>query len=475
MHLDSITIYTSRVNSSQAEIGRNVSVIDAKRISELPVNSLDELLRYIPGIESQARNGFGVQADFIIRGSTYNQVLVVVDGIRMNDPLTGHFNAYIPVTPAEIERIEVLRGPASSIYGADAVGGVINIITKAFSQQNSENTGQAELLIGENNLRSVNAGGYLSKKNWQFSGGLQSNVSDGQRLPSGGYNYFKVHTVSASAGYRFDSVWKLAGRYGFAYRDFSAKYFYTRSPLDQSTEEVKNNWAQLQMVRDRQNKRSEFNLSYKQTSDVFEFNPDFPSVNSHITRLMLFQFNRSVQFNKVSLGWGIQVDNRSIESNDRGDHDDWHAGVYGILNYSGIENLMMNVSVRGDYDENYNFEISPQLNIAYSLGKWVLRGAAGRGIRAADYTERFISNNLPGPLTPGRNLGNPNLEAERSWTYEAGFDYYPVNGMRVVATVFRRSANNLIDYVIKNSGNIENNGNLENDAEYFYATNISNA
>ncbi|MEJ2004581.1 MAG: TonB-dependent receptor, partial [Cyclobacteriaceae bacterium] len=105
----------------------------------------------------------------------------------------------------------------------------------------------------------------------------------------------------------------------------------------------------------------------------------------------------------------------------------------------------------------------------------VLRGAAGRGIRAADYTERFISNNLPGPLTPGRNLGNPNLEAERSWTYEAGFDYYPVNGMRVVATVFRRSATNLIDYVITNSGNIGNNENLETDAEYFYATNISDA
>ncbi len=475
VELDSITVYTSRMNIPQTELGRNVSIIDAEQISKLPVSSIDELLRYIPGVEAQTRNGFGVQADFIIRGSTFNQVLVVVDGIRMNDPLTGHFNAYIPVTPAEIERIEVLRGPASSIFGADAVGGVINIITKTFSQEKTDNMGQVEILAGENQLRSVNAGGYFARNRWAFSGGIQSNVSDGQRLPEGTYNYFRVHTISASAGHRFENGWKLAGRLGFAYRDFAAQYFYTRSPLDRSVEEVKNSWAQVQLAKERGNKRSEFNISYKQTGDVFEFNPDFPSINSHTTRLMLFQYNRLVQLNNISIGWGIQADNRSIESNDRGDHNDWHAGVYGIANYSGIENLRMNLSVRGDYDENYDFEVSPQLNLAYGLGKWVLRGSVGRGIRAADYTERFISNNLPGPLTPGRNLGNPDLKAERSWTYEAGFDYFPVNNLRVVATVFRRSSDNLIDYVVTNSNNISNNENLEMDAEYFYATNISKA
>ena len=200
IELDSVTIYMSRMNMPQPELGRNVSVIDGKQLSQLPVSSIDELLRYIPGIESQTRNGFGVQADFIIRGSTFNQVLVVVDGVRMNDPLTGHFNSYIPVTPAEIERIEVLRGPASSIFGADAVGGVINIVTKTFSRQQSANSGTIEARFGENNLRTVNAGGYLAKDRWDFSAGLQSNVSDGQELPTGINNYFKVHTFSASAG-----------------------------------------------------------------------------------------------------------------------------------------------------------------------------------------------------------------------------------------------------------------------------------
>ena len=96
----------------------------------MPINSVDELLRQIPGLEIQSRGGFGVQSDLGIRGSTYNQVLVMIDGVRFNDPMTGHFNGYIPLGLSEIERIEVIKGPSSSIYGADAVGGVINIITK---------------------------------------------------------------------------------------------------------------------------------------------------------------------------------------------------------------------------------------------------------------------------------------------------------------------------------------------------------
>ena len=91
-----------------------------------------------PGVEVQSRGGFGVQGDIVMRGSTFTQVLILVNGMRLNDPLTGHFNSYIPVSMADIERIEILRGAASAMYGPDAVGGVINIISKTFSRKTTD-------------------------------------------------------------------------------------------------------------------------------------------------------------------------------------------------------------------------------------------------------------------------------------------------------------------------------------------------
>ena len=105
-----------------------------KQIQEYSFNSIDELLKLVPSIEIQSRGGFGNQSDLPLEGTTFNQTLVVLDGVRVNDPLTGHFSMYIPINPYEIYQVEIIRGAGSSIYGPDAVGGVINIVTKSFSK-----------------------------------------------------------------------------------------------------------------------------------------------------------------------------------------------------------------------------------------------------------------------------------------------------------------------------------------------------
>ena len=94
------------------ETGRNISIIRQEDIRNMPANTLDELLKFIPGIEVQQRGPQGAQSDIVIRGGTFQQVLVVIDGTRLNDPLTGHFNSYIPIHPREIDRIEILKGAA---------------------------------------------------------------------------------------------------------------------------------------------------------------------------------------------------------------------------------------------------------------------------------------------------------------------------------------------------------------------------
>ena len=113
--LDPVTVTGTLTEVNASNTGRNIFVLTGKDIAALPVRSMDELLRYIPGIEVQSRGAMGAQSDISMRGGTFQQVLVILDGLRLNDPNTGHFTGYIPVSPDEIDKIEVLKGPSAAI------------------------------------------------------------------------------------------------------------------------------------------------------------------------------------------------------------------------------------------------------------------------------------------------------------------------------------------------------------------------
>lgn len=481
--LDTILIRTTRIPLTPAETGRNISVISGQSLQKMAFTSLDELLQYIPGIEVQSRNAFGAQGDISMRGATFTQVMVLVDGMKLNDPLTAHFNGYIPVTPAEIERIEVLRGAASAMYGADAVGGVINIITKGLGderEEESEVSGQVN--YGEHRLVNAQQGFSMRKGRWYAGGGFQMNQSDGEFIAGqvldnttleGFNNFFNLKTFGLSLGYRLSETWRIQARTAYDDRHFSARFFYTTSPLDKSVETTRNWWNQMQVSRTGRNSSTDFRLAYRNGTDQFVFSPDFPSTNEHTTQFWNFNANhRQVLSDNLSLQVGGQLDRRSIESTDRGNHDDLHFGAYAMGVLRPGKHLSLTGSLRLDYDENYGLEFTPQLNVSCILSNLTLRASAGRSIRAADYTERYVSYNLEN-LTPGRNLGNPWLEAERSWSEEAGLDYRLTKHWHLRATAFFRQSANLIDYAPTNEADIPNNQNLQKGAEYFYATNIT--
>ena len=481
--MDTILVKTTRIPLTLAETGRNISIIDGPSLQKMAFTSLDELLQYLPGIEVQSRNAFGAQGDISMRGATFSQVMVLVDGMKLNDPLTAHFNSYIPVTPAEIERIEVLRGAASAMYGADAVGGVINIITKGFGdKREEENEVSGQVNYGEHRLVNAQQGFSVRKSRFYAGGGFSMNQSDGEFIAEqvldnttleSYNNFFNLKTFGLSLGYRFNDTWRLQARTAYDDRHFSARYFYTTSPLDKSVETTRNWWNQMQLARTGRNSSTDFRLAYRNGTDQFVFSPDFPSTNEHTTQFWNFNVNhRQVLNDNLSLQFGGQLDRRSIESTDRGNHNDLHYGAYAMSVWRPGKGFNLTGSMRLDYDENYGLEFTPQLNVSYILSNLTLRAAAGRSIRAADYTERYVSYNLEN-LTPGRNLGNPFLEAERSWSEEIGLDYRLTEHWQLRATAFFRQSGNLIDYTPTNEADIPNNQNLQEGADYFYATNIT--
>ncbi len=481
--IDTIMVKTTRIPLRPTETGRNISILQGEDLQKMAITSLDDLFRYVAGIEVQSRNAFGAQGDISMRGATFSQVMVLVDGMKINDPLTAHFNSYIPVTPSEIERIEILRGASSAMYGADAVGGVINIITKGFSgngEVGSQLSGQVN--YGENHLVNAQQGFSVSQEKFYVGGGFNMNQSDGQFIAEktvegntleGYNNYFNLKTLGLSMGYKLNENWTAQARTAYDDRDFSARFFYTTSPVDKSTETARNWWNMVQLRRTGTKSSTEFKLAHRYGTDKFVFSPDFPSTNLHTTQFWNINVNHlHIVNDQLSLNVGGQLDRRSIESTDRGDHQDWHTGAYlmGVLRPDNHLNLTG--SLRLDYDENYGLEFTPQLNISYVLQRITFRGAVGRTIRAADYTERYVSYNLEN-LTPGRSLGNPNLEAERAWSEEIGVDYRLTKNWQLKATGFLRQSSNLIDYITTNEVDIPNNSNLQAGADYFYAGNLS--
>ena len=183
--VDTVTVKSARVPMTIAQTGRNISLLRPKEIRRAPYTSLDDLLQYVPGIEVQSRNAFGAQGDITMRGATFSQVMVLVDGMKLNDPLTGHFNHAIPVATAEIERIEVLRGAAAAIYGADAVGGVINVVTKSYQPDRNDYTEiEGQVNYGDHSLLLGRQGFALQRGRQFITGGFNLTQSPGNPFRS---------------------------------------------------------------------------------------------------------------------------------------------------------------------------------------------------------------------------------------------------------------------------------------------------
>jgi len=444
--LDPVTITSNFSQAHASRTGRNIQVISGERFRHLPVNSIDELLRYIPGIELQARGPMGTQSDIVMRGGTFQQVLVIVDGIRLNDPFSGHFSSYIPIAPAEIDRIEVLKGASSSLYGSEAVGGVIQIVTRTFAARThkKEKNFQGQAGVGQYGLWTAQAGGYHSDGRTSIAGGLISNNAEGIQQ-RGIRGYFHNHTASLSAARQFGGGWRLALRSAYDERDFAAQNYYTTFASDTSTERVRTLWNQLNLGWQKGRHYLSFDAGYRNTYDRFRFNTlSAPNQNySGLWQLLVRDEFRISE--RLLLNNGIQFNNRSIRSNDRGNHSENQVAVVSTLQYSLPSGFTFVPALRFDWQQRRGFEFVPQLSLSWRRGDWQLRGSAGQTIRDADFTERY--NNYQKTVVASGRIGNPELKAERATAYEIGADYSLTSGLRLSGSFFARRHKGLIDYV----------------------------
>lgn len=472
--LNPVTVTATLNPVTTAQTGRNLVVLRGDQFANLPVQSIDDLLRFLPGIEVQARGPMGAQSDFTMRGGTFQQVLVIVDGIRLNDPNTGHFSSYIPIAPSEIERIEILKGASSAIYGSDAVGGVIHIITKTFAAggtvADTKNL-EAKLIGGEYRLRHASLGGFFRSQGTSVAAGYLTNHTDGQPR-RGARGFLDLHTASVSVGRQLNPHWQLALRTAYDYRSFGAQNFYTPALSDTAVEKVKSFWNQLQLSFMKNKNRFSLSGGYKKVDDFFRFNPA-TAANENKSQLLqsIAVFEHSFT-SRTSVTTGLQWQNRSINSNDRGRHQIWQGAAFVLWQQTIAKTMVLSPALRYDWDERSGAELIPQLNVSWKLAEFQLRGSAGKTIRQADFTERY--NNYNKTLIPnGNRVGNPDLKAERSFSYELGLDLFAGNAVKISATWFRRDHKDLIDYVATPYADMPRKENLLTNGNYFLAKNIA--
>ena len=407
-------------------------------------------MRYIPGIDAQQRGAFGTQTDFSLRGSNFNQVLVLIDGQKINDPLTAHFNSNIPISPSEIERIEIIRGSASAEYGSDATGGVINIISKVFSKNVSQPglDANAKVMYGQYNMVNTEGGFIFNKEKFKVAGGALYNKSEGNPLQSGLKGYFDIKNVSFSGQVQLTKRWSIASRYAYDFRDFNAQWFYTTSASDKATEQVARHREQIQILNTQNNSSTQILASGIQTNDYYVYTPGV-AANDNTSGLYnvqtLQRFSLSTQ---LQLLLGGSFDHRLVKSTDRGNHTQEHGAVFASASYNPMQKLTINAGLRTEMDEIYDTYILPQVSASYRvIPAMNVRTSVGRSVRLPDFTESYSNNFRTDSLLSGLALGNPNLDVEKSWNYEAGMDIKPIRNVLLSFTGFARMAKGQIDYV----------------------------
>ncbi|MCP5062935.1 MAG: TonB-dependent receptor [Ignavibacteriae bacterium] len=430
-NLDSVIVTATRVPTSFSEIGRSIEVINQKEIRQLPVSTIQDLLEHASGIDVKQRGTEGVQADISIRGGSFEQTLILIDGIKLTDPQTGHHNMNLPVVLDQVERVEILKGQGSRIHGANAFSGVINIITK----KNTNNNFQLNLQGGEHSFYKlgVNSSAKLGNTNHHIS--FSKTKSDGYRFNTGFENY----NFSINNSFNFSNS-VINTLYGYADKDFGANSFYTTRFPNQA-EKTRTHLAAISADIEFDNFSFTPKIYWRKNEDEFVLDKHNHSFykNNHETNVYGGELQVTTNVLGEATSFGIEYTSDKIISNNLGEHQRERKGFFIEQKVNLVKHLNLNL---GGFVFNYSnlgWKFWPGFDVAYSPTSILkLFVNFGRAFRIPTYTELYYSD----PVTKG----NSKLQPEESTNYELGINYI-IKSVKLNASFFRREGKNLIDYI----------------------------
>ncbi|MDR1877561.1 MAG: TonB-dependent receptor [Flavobacteriaceae bacterium] len=431
--LEGVVIDGKTVSIPFSQTSQNIQVITKTQIAQAPATSIEELLSYYSGIDIRQRGVHGVLADISIRGSSFEQVLVLINGIRMNDNQTGHNTMNIPIDMATVERIEIFKGPAARRFGQNAYAGVINIITKP----SGHNDINISALGGEFGTYALGAGLNLSGK--KFSQFLQAETTQ-----SDGYRYntdYLVKNVWYQNKYKLNDG-EIQMQAGIIDKKFGANGFYSSPLAKDQYEKIQTSLVSLGWNQRFNGFRIAANTYWRRSQDEYIFVRSNPSAyrNLHIGNSIGLEVNSNYTSRFGLTGLGVDFRKEYLNSNNLGDRDRLVRFVFlehHLLFYNKKLDITPGISF-ADYSDFGSFWY-PGIDVGYQLtANTKIFANLGKTYRVPSYTDLYYSDPI--------NDGNPELKPESALSYEIGYRLAHKN-IRTTVSLFRRESKNLIDWI----------------------------
>ena len=435
--LDTVLIKSTRIALPFKENSRTIQVVTSKDIANSAATNVADLLQQVAGVDIRRRGTAGSQADLYIRGGGFDQTLLLIDGIKMDDAQTGHhtMNAALPIEV--IERIEIIKGPAARVFGQNAFTGAINIVTK----KKLANTVAANIEMGSFGQTNASVTVGTDFENTSLIAHVGALSSDGYRNNSDytNYNYF----LKGIFNKKKQPIEMIAT---FFDKKFGAENFYTTNPNWHEYEETQSSLLGVSTTFKTGGFKVKPRVYWRRGQDTFLLKRDDPSFfrNHHITNKAGVEVNASYTSNLGITGFGVDVSSVFISSNNLGNRNRTMANLFLEHRFKLFnDQLDITPGVAITYFSDFKFHAFPGLDIGYQLSENLKAyGNLGITYRIPTYTDLFYSS----PSTSG----NPNLAPEEAFSQEIGIKYSTASFTGAVA-LFNRNSDNLIDYVRTNT------------------------
>ncbi|MEZ5017727.1 MAG: TonB-dependent receptor [Flavipsychrobacter sp.] len=447
--MDSIVVQENRIKEPYGKQNRNIQILDSRQIKTLPVKSTNELLAYVAGVDIRQRGPWGTQSDVSIDGSTFDQVLILINGVKMSDPQTGHHVLNIPIPIGMIDHIEVVRGPAARTYGVNALAGAINIVTKTpkennvFAQAYSGSSFKNDTAVGDTYF---NTGAQIAAS---FAGKKQAHTVSAAYDKGNGYRYntgFEGTRLFYQNDITLNKKNTIQAMGGYINNSFGANAFYA-APVDvESTEKVETAIGSIKYTYQPSSKITiSPRVSYRYNKDDYIFVRQKPSVyhNIHETNVVTAELQSTIKLKKGTIGLGVEYRNEDINSTNLGKRDRNNLGIYAEYKRYFTEKLNGSIGVYANKNSDYDWEFFPGIDLGYTVTKNIrLFANATMGQRLPTYTDLYYK----GPT----NIGNAQLESEYAQYVEIGGQYKNQLLFARAAFFYKRNTD-FIDWVRANS------------------------
>jgi iron complex outermembrane receptor protein len=407
-------------------ITRTMTIITREQIDALPAHTIADVVRLASSVDVRARGVQGVQTDFAIRGANFGQMLVLVDGVRLNDAQSGHHNGDIPVPLDAVERIEILQGPGSAIFGADAFGGTINVITRRTAPASFQLRGGADDYAG-------------GSGQWSAERGTTSQFLSASADRSSGFMYdrdFKHAVVRSRTSFGRSTV-----SVSYLWQGFGANNFYGGNAPSRE-------WTNQTLLAGEHALGAaggwdwRLGESYRTHGDHFIFNQTNPALsdNQHRSHAVLATFSGSRPALGGTTTIGIDTGGDWIRSTNLGNHSIARVSGFGEWRRPVTKTAQLDATLRVDRYNEFGASWSPSLGAGWwPTQRLRLRASLGRAFRVPTFTERYYSDPA--------NLARTDVGPEHAWAGEGGADVFLGGEWALHATVFGRADHDVIDWL----------------------------